>query len=188
MANHIVGIGHNSGRVDEPGKSWRTHAWAKARRRLMPNLPIEVIRRRVARAKELGLPYKSYAGLRASSGDDLIGFMFSSNALGIRPRTDLSADKVAKLSDLRDAVTIGMAQAPVEPDRLVPPMDHAFRAPRPLAPWAQTRDALCRVFAQTRRPAGRFVLVCDTALESEWAEVGRMAGVLPAAIYFGNRP
>ncbi len=41
----------------------------------MPRLPIEVIRLRVRRAAELGLPYKIYAGVRASTGHDLVGFL-----------------------------------------------------------------------------------------------------------------
>lgn len=181
----MAGIGHNSGRVDEPGKSFRAYAWGKARRQLMPKLPVEIVRRRVARAKELGLPYKTYAGLRAASGDDLIGFMFSSNALGLlRHRKTLSADKVLKITTLRDAVTIGLAQAPITPIDLTPPLHTAYEAPRPLAPWSQVRDDLNAVFRNTKRPASRFVLICDTALEAEWAEVAKMAGTLPADQYF----
>lgn len=181
----MSGIGHNSGRVDEPGKSWRTHVWAKARRSLMPNLPIEIVRRRVARAKELGLPYKTYAGLRAASGDDLIGFMFSSNALDVIKRGDpVPAAKLNKINGLRDARTIGLAQAPVPPTQLTPPLHAAYAAPKPLAPWVHTRDHLRDVFADINRPASRFVLVCDTALEAEWAEAGRMAGTLSAQTYF----
>jgi len=181
----MSGIGHNSGRVDEPGKSWRTHVWGKARQQLMPKLPIEVIRNRVARAKELGLPYKTYAGLRASSGDDLIGFMFSSNALDVLRRADyIPAAKAEKLASLKHAKTIGLAHAPVEPAQLSPPLQAAFAAPKPLAPWVQTRAALRDVLAQSGAPSSRVVLVCETELEREWAEAGRLAGVLPAARYF----
>lgn len=180
-----VGIGHNSGRVDEAGKTWRTHVWAKARRQLMPKLPIEVIRRRVARAKELGLPYKTYAGLRAASGDDLIGFMFSSNALDVMRRGDkVPAVKGNKINALKDVVTIGAAHVPTEPSQLTPPLQSAYAAPKPLAPWSQTRDDLKAIFAQTKRPANRFVLICDTAIEREWADTIHMAGVLPAAQFF----
>jgi hypothetical protein len=191
MANNIIStapsIGHNSGRVDEPGKSWRTHVWAKARRDLMPKLPIEIIRRRVARAKELGLPYKTYAGLRAASGDDLIGFMFSSNALDVVRAADrVPSAKVTKLDALRDVKTVGLAHVPIAPDRLTPPLQLAYAAPKSLALWVQTRDALREVFAQTGKPASRFVLVCSTELEREWAQAGRMAGTLPAEEYFAT--
>lgn len=180
-----AGIGHNSGLVDEPGRSWRTHVWRKARGQLMPKLPIEVIRRRVARAKELGLPYKTYAGLRASSGDDLIGFMFSSNALNVLKQSDrVAADKADKIARLRDSRTFGLVQGQVAPSQVVPPLQDAATAPRPLAPWTETRDQLNATFKVARLPASRTVLVCDTALEREWAEAGRMAGALPATAFF----
>ncbi|SMX37384.1 hypothetical protein [Octadecabacter ascidiaceicola] len=181
----MAGIGHNSGRVDEPGKSWRTHVWAKARRQLMPTLPIEVVRRRVARAKELGLPYQTYAGLRASSGDDLIGFMFSNNALDVLRRSDkVAAGKAAKIAALKDVRTIGLAQAPTTPSQLTPPLQTAYSAPKPLAPWVKKRDHMCEIFAKIGRPSSRFVLICDTAMEREWVEAGRMAGALPAETFF----
>ena len=51
----MSGIGHNGGPTMEPGYGWRKHSWTKAREALLPKLPIEVVRRRVARAAELGL-------------------------------------------------------------------------------------------------------------------------------------
>ncbi len=74
-------IGHNGGPGVEDGASWRRHCWAKARADLLPTLPIEVLRGRVRRARELGLEYKTYAGVRASTGHDVVAFLFSSNAL-----------------------------------------------------------------------------------------------------------
>ncbi|AGI67164.1 hypothetical protein OAN307_c14890 [Octadecabacter antarcticus 307] len=185
VANIGPNIGHNSGRVGEPGKSWRTHVWAKARSDLMPKLPIEVIRRRVARAKELGLPYKTYAGFRAASGDDLVGFMFSSNALDLLRATDrVPTAKVAKLDALNDVRTVGLAHVPIALEHLTPPLQLAYAAPKSLAPWVQTRDVMRALFAQTGGPASRFVLVCNTDLEREWAQAGRMAGTLSAPDYF----
>lgn len=183
----MAGIGHNSGRVDEGGKSWRTHAWAKARRDLMPRLPIEVVRRRVVRARELGLPYKTYAGLRAASGDDLIGFMFSSNALDVLKHADaVPAAKAEKIHALRDARALGLAHAPVAPAQLTPPLEAAVTAPEPLAPWTQTRDTLRDIFRSLTAPANRMVLIYDTALEREWAQCARMAGAVRAGPYFGD--
>lgn len=72
-------IGHNGG-PDLTGLGWRTHCWRQARETLLPTLPIEVVRLRVRRAAELGLDYKTYAGIRASTGHDLVAFLFSSNA------------------------------------------------------------------------------------------------------------
>ena len=39
----------------EKGHSWRRYAWGKSRRDLLPHMPLNIVKRRVARAKELGL-------------------------------------------------------------------------------------------------------------------------------------
>jgi len=171
----MAGIGHNSGRDDAPGKSWRTFAWAKARRKLMPRLPIEVVRRRVKRAQELGLPYKTYAGLRAQSGDDLIGFMFSTNALGVLGRKmRVEVNKENKINNLKHVSKVGLLSRGVDAAQVIPPLDSAYPAPAPMAPWTKNRDHLEKIFTQAKRPASRFVLVCDTAMEREWCEAGRL--------------
>lgn len=179
------GIGHNSGKVDEPGKAWRTYAWRKARQELMPKLPIEVIRLRVKRAKELGLPYKTYAGLRAASGDDLIGFMFSSNALDVLKRgDDVPAAKANKLGALVGAKTVCLTHAPVASHQVSPPADVAASAPRPLASWADHRMVLKDVFVQSRMTASRIVLISDQSIETEWVSAGRMAGSISTEVFF----
>ncbi|WP_295074341.1 hypothetical protein [Tabrizicola sp.] len=44
-------LGHNGGPSLEGGVSWRKHCWSAARERLLPTLPIEVVRLRVKRAQ-----------------------------------------------------------------------------------------------------------------------------------------
>ncbi|MEL6959309.1 MAG: hypothetical protein AAGL89_10205 [Pseudomonadota bacterium] len=184
----IAGIGHNSGRVDEPGRAFRRFAWGKARTQLLPKLPIEVVRRRVLRAKELGLPYKTYAGLRASSGDDLIGFLFSSNALRVLTARDQVSDAMQeKLAMLQNARKIGLAQGRVAPRDLVPPMQSAYPAPRPLAPWSDAKEKLAALLEAEKLPGSRTVLVCDTELELEWLAAARLAGAIPADVYFDTQ-
>ena len=62
-------IGHNGGPTLQPGAAWRSHCWRTARAALLPTLPIEVVRLRVNRARALGLAYKTYASVRAASGN-----------------------------------------------------------------------------------------------------------------------
>ena len=183
----IAGIGHNSGRVDEPGRAFRKFAWGKARAQLLPKLPIEVVRRRVLRAKELGLPYKTYAGLRAASGDDLIGFLFSSNALGLR-KVGQSVDPVrsTRVANLREARTFGLAHAPISPDIMCPPMEAAAQAPRALAPWSEIRETLAHIFAAQKMSGSRTVLICETELELEWLSAARIAGAIRADQFFAD--
>ena len=186
-AGMIAGIGHSSGQVDEPGKAWRTHVWRKARKDLLPVLPVEVVRLRVRRAEALGLPYKTYAGLRAATGHDLIGFLFSSNALQVMRNTqDLPADRKAKLATLKDATRVGLAHHPVTATHLagLAGLDRAFAAPAFADSWADMRDTIKDVFAVQRQAGDRYVMVGDTAFEREWAEAGRMAGYLRASAFF----
>lgn len=184
----IPGIGHNSGQVIAKGHSWRKHVWTKARKDLMPVLPIEVVRLRVRRAAELGLPYKTYAGIRASSGHDLIGFMFSSNALRVlRSGQALPADRAARLGTLVNVDCTGIAHRPVTPTHLgrLPGLQRAFAAPAYTLTWSAMRDHVKAIVTAQGHPADRFVIVGDTAFERAWAEAARTAGYLPAEQFFG---
>ena len=181
------GIGHNSGRVDEPGKSWRKHVWTKARKNLMPTLPIEVVRLRVKRASELGLPYKTYAGIRASTGHDLIGFLFSNNALQVlREGQAMPTDRAEKLTALVRTDCAGVAHKPVTPTHLglLEGIARGHAAPAFNESWAQMRDQLRAMITAQGQPADRFVIVGDTAFEQEWAEAARTAGYLRADQFF----
>lgn len=183
----MAGIGHNSGRVDEPGQSWRTHIWTKARKDLMPTLPIEVVRLRVRRAAQLGLPYRTYAGIRASSGHDLIGFLFSNNALQVlRDGQQPPAERNDKLIALEQTERAGAAHRPVTSAHLtaLDGLDRAFAAPAFADSWADMRDHIRANVCAKGHPADRYVMIGDTAFEREWAEAGRMAGYLRADQFF----
>ena len=183
----MAGIGHNSGHVDAPGHSYRAFAWKKARAALLPNLPIEVVRLRVKRAQDLGLPYRTYAGIRASTGHDLIGFLFSSNALRVLRDADMIPDthaaKLARIAADRTA----LCQPRVTPGRLsqVQVLDAAHPAPLAHLSWAATRDHLKSVARQRGHAADRFVIVGDTALERDWVAACGAAGWIAGDAYFG---
>lgn len=180
-------IGHNSGRVIAAGHSWRRHVWTKARADLLPKLPIEVIRLRVNRAAELGLPYKTYAGIRASTGHDLVGFLFSSNALRVlRDRQPLPVDRAEKLAQIRNARRNAIVHRPVTVDHMarLAVLDRAFVAPAFADSWAEMRDRIKNIVSAEGGPADRLLLIGDTAVEREWAEAGRMAGYLGADAFF----
>ena len=182
----MAGIGHNSGQVRGPGHSFRAFAWGKARAALLPTLPIEVVRLRVKRAQALGLPYKTYAGIRASTGHDLIGFLFSSNALRVLRDADAIPDaRAAKLAEIAADRTV-LCQPRVSPARLahVPVIDAAHAAPAATLTWAATRDHLKAVVRQRGHAADRFVIVGDTALERDWVAASGAAGWVAADAYF----
>lgn len=186
----MAGIGHNSGRVDEPGKSWRRHVWKKARKDLLPTLPIEVVRLRVRRAAELGLPYKTYAGIRASTGHDLIGFLFSNNALHVlRDGQAIPAARAQKLLALQRVDCTGVAHRPVTPGYLATcaGLARAFVAPKFTDSWAQMRDRMRLIATSQGHPADQFVMIGDTGFEREWAEAAQMAGFLRSDAFFAGQ-
>jgi hypothetical protein len=172
----------------EPGHGFRKVAWRHARRALLPSLPLEVVRVRVARAQRLGLPYRTYASIRAASGRDIVAFLFSGNALEVGPRRIVPpAPTVARLEALGGAAErLAAIYAPV-PVRAVlracPALDDGVGAPDLLTPWRETRARL-RGFVQDRGlPPDGVVLVSATALEREWCAAAGLGGMLAAEAF-----
>jgi hypothetical protein len=189
MADLLAGVGHNLGPTMEPGASWRKHCWTAARESLLPHLPIEVLRGRLRRAKELGLDYKTYASVRAASGHDVVAFLFSSNALrllGVKPV--LPQDRVEKLASLIDCGRLAVVSRPLTPEGALQAaegaLQAAFVAPGAWSGFSQSA-ALIRA-ACAGLPGDRVLLVGDMALEQGWCAAGRLAGYVPAARYFGG--
>jgi hypothetical protein len=186
----MAGPGHNNGPSMDEGKSWREHCWRTARAALLPHLPIEVVRIRLRRAQELGLDYRTYAGIRATTGRDVIAFLFSSNALVPLRGADLPEGHRARLAALTGADRVGLARPPLSPERLAAlagaALDRAAPAPGPWAPFAAMRAALD--LARGGLPADGVVLVGDGPDEPDWAAAGRLAAFLPAGRYFAPRP
>ncbi|MCU0906443.1 MAG: hypothetical protein MUF73_03150 [Rhodobacteraceae bacterium] len=184
----VAGLGHNNGPAMDAGLSWRRHAWARARADLLPTLPIEVLRTRVRRAAELGLDYRTYAGVRAATGRDVVGFLFSSNALRVLRAGDaLPAVHAARLADLH-AGRIGLANPPLPPAALAAAcgsaLDACAAAPALMAPWRAAREAMDAARRTAGWPADAVILVGAHELERGWSEAGRLAAFLSADRYF----
>ena len=183
----MSGIGHNGGPA-MGGIAWRIHCWREARQKLLPVLPIEVIRTRVKRAAELGLDYKTYAGVRATTGRDIIAFLFSSNAL--RLDLDLRIPDVhgKQLQDLRQVSRLGLAQG--VPAEVIAAVNRSLlegveTAPLPYASFTQIAKALRQAMGQL--PADGVVLVRSEApWEGEWVAAGKLAAAIPASSFFGQ--
>ncbi|HQU69176.1 MAG TPA: hypothetical protein PLI43_13435 [Albidovulum sp.] len=187
-----AGLGHNGGPSLEGGTAWRAHCWRAAREALLPKLPIEVVRLRVKRAKEIGLDYRTYAGFRASTGHDLVAFLFSTNALRlVKDQDRMRAEEAAKLAGLSGIGQLVAVQPPLDPARVADtmasqsiPVIAANAAPGLAMGWRDTRDRLLAFAAAARTPADRILVIGDTTLEAEWAATARMAGYLPTARFF----
>lgn len=187
------GIGHNQGPAFGTGYTYRLGLWRKARRELIPNtLPLEILRRRVTRAKELGLGYKTYASIRASSGRDVIGFLFSDNALRIRrAQLRMAEDRFAKLSRVVECRVGAAVHAPIRSDEVSeanPLLSFVGRAPSLISSWSETEALLRSSLPQEGMPTDGVLVIGDTALEREWCSALRAGFYLPADRYFGPNP
>ncbi len=185
------GIGHNNGPTLESGAAWRKHCWGKARADLLPRLPIEVVRYRLRRAKEIGLDYKTYATVRASTGRDIVAFLFSTNALRLfRADQALERARADKLAGVRNIERRALTIAPLTPAQVlagVPILDSAAAAPYVHGSWSHWAAAMDAARG-AKTPADAVLLVGDTALERDWAVAGRLAGYLDASRFFAPAP
>ena len=181
-------IGHNKGPTMEEGHSWRKHCWAEARRALLPTLPLEVVRLRVARARAIGLDYKTYATVRATTGQDIVAFLFSSNALRLfAPDPRLPPDRADRLAGVQACTRLAAIQRPLIPDQIqLADLDAAFAAPLPFATWGQVRTTLRAAVASHRLPAEGVLLIGDTQAEQGWTAAAALAGYLTADRFFGT--
>jgi hypothetical protein len=138
----------------------------------------------VNRAKALGLPYKTYAGIRAQTGHDVVAFLFSSNGLGMTALKPVLSDVVLEKLAAVEAERIGLASAPLSPVVMIANdvLDAAYPAPYALASFRQTAQDLRVALGKT--PADRVVLVGVGALERDWVAAGRLAGWVDAETYF----
>lgn len=182
-------IGHNQGPSLEGGTQWRRTCWTKARKSLLPTLPIEVVRLRVKRAKEIGLDYTTYASVRAQTGHDVVALLFSSNALDmIRQNSPLNSAKAAHLTALKAVKKGALVQFQTHRETLKRQSPDTFatisQAPRPFAPWDECRRVIQSSLHAAKWPADRVVMVGDTSDERLWCDAARMAGYVPANRFF----
>lgn len=179
-------MGHNNGPTMEPGAAWRQHCWGAARKALLPHLPIEVLRGRLKRAGELGLDYSTYAGIRATTGRDIVAVLFSSNALELRKgQLQIAAETAHKLAQIM-AGRNGLATSPLNHDEMLraAPLDAAFPAPAAFAPFAAQRQALRAALG--RLPGDQAILIGAYGAEAEWCAAARLAGYVPSEIFFAR--
>ncbi|MDJ0826047.1 MAG: hypothetical protein QNJ16_11150 [Rhodobacter sp.] len=186
----IAGPGHNGGPALD-GIGWRRHCWGRARSALLPRLPVEVVRIRVKRAAEIGLDYRTYATVRASTGRDIVAFLFSTNALRLfRADQALAVARADKLRAVRACGRAALAIAPLAPGTVLarvtaahgPVLDAAHAAPRVHGTWRDAAQAIQA--ARAGAPADGVLLIGDTAMERDWSMAGRLAGYLDAARFF----
>lgn len=184
-------LGHNNGPTMEGGFAWRKHSWTKARKDLLPNLPIEVLRTRVKRAKGLGLPYKTYASVRAASGHDVVGFLFSNNALRLlREDQKVPEDRILRLKRC-DAEFAALVHRPLDPEAVVARLGlqgiamTAAQAPHFAQAWSDIAAGVKRPLIEAGLPRDGVLVIGDTDHERDWSVAAKLAGFLSSERYFG---
>ncbi len=184
-------IGHNKGPTMERGAGWRRYAWRRARADLLPKLPLEVVRLRVKRARELGLDYKSYASIRAANGRDVVAFLFSSNALRVDVKTQapqvIRQDKLESIHNCGRLAMVAPASALPKFAKTNAALFEAMEpAPTLLDGWPEIRARVAALTTDRGVPADGVVVIGQTHLERDWLLAGRLGGYIPADRYFGD--
>lgn len=186
------GIGHNQGPTMERGHKWRSFQWQKARDAAMPKaIPLMVVKMHVARAHALGLDYPTYAAVRKATGRDIMGLLFSSNALRIvraqTPQMPVARSEVVAAVD--GARKLALVHAPLAADRVQscnPLLDGVDKAPKFTDSWAEMRDHLGRFITDQKLLRDQVLIIGDTAFERDWQTAAHSAGYLEAGRYFAG--
>lgn len=180
-----AGIGHNRGPALQ-ASSWKRHCWQQARRNLLPVLPIEVVRLRVRRAQALGLDYKTYAGVRATTGRDLIAFLFSSNGLNVfHDGQEPAPERCARLARLAAERHVGAApglNAAALARRLEARSD--LRLPDFGSSWSGMRDRMKGWLAAQGLPGDAVLMIGETDHERDIMAAAGLAGFVSGMRYF----
>ncbi|MEM9430583.1 MAG: hypothetical protein AAGA32_13945 [Pseudomonadota bacterium] len=193
----MAGIGHNKGPSIEPGASWRRYAWGRARASLIgARLPIEILRLRVARAEALGLAYPTYARVLMGSGRDIVGFLFTCDALGLRLQRRLEIPEAVrdKLAGVVGADLLAFAPEGEDPglfrQELTEVSGLAISAsgptPQAEAPPRKIGAAVRTVLAEAGLPGKGVVLIGARTAEEAWVTPGRLGSFLVARDYFSS--
>ena len=188
-----AGIGHNQGPTLERGQKWRAFQWQKARQAAMPKaIPLMVVKMHVARARQLGLDYPTYAAVRKASGRDIMGLLFSSNALRIvradRPEMPLVQD--AAVAAVTGARKLALVHRPIRVDAVAaanPVLDTVGPAPKFTDSWSAMKDHLGGFVNDAALLRDQVLIIGDTELERDWAAAGKAAGYIEAQRYFALR-
>ena len=161
---------------------------------MLPRLPVEVVRIRLKRAKELGIDYKSYASIRAASGRDVLAFLFSSNALRVFKATDnLPADRADRLRAVKNCGRLLMVAPPMVPEEVAAllsddvPFDAAGPAPRFTDTWGETRARVSEILNPQKFPSAGVVMIGDTGFERDCAGAARLGAYLEANRFFAEK-
>ncbi len=191
----MAGIGHNGG-PKRLGRGWQRHCWTQSRKALIgKRMPIEVVRTRIKRARELGLEYPQYASILLGSGRDVVGFLFTVDGLQLRLRKRLELPETVqeKLQGLDRVTLMGFAPSGEDTDAFRAEVSDVAGAPFasvgpeaevPLG-WSTARAAVRAVLDPLKLPSDAVVMIGTEDFEAQMAQAAKLARFIPSAEYFG---
>ncbi|QHQ33753.1 hypothetical protein [Algicella marina] len=190
----MTGIGHNKGPSLEPGAGWRRYAWKRARQSLMKEaVPLEIVRLRMRRAKELGLAYPQYASILRGTGRDVTAFLFTCDGLGLRLRRRLEMPQPVrdKLGGLIRTDLLALAPEGEVPEEFRAELEDVsglrFAAAGVAAPtgWRASAEAVRSVLGPLKLAGDAVVLIGENEAAG-LVVAGKLAGHLQREAYFGE--
>lgn len=194
--NHTYGIGHNKGPSLEPGAGWRRHCWKKARRALVGTVPLEIVRIRMRRAKELGLAYPQYASILTGAGRDVTAFLFTHEGLRLKlaRRLEMPGEVRERLSGLIRCDRLALAPEGEVPAAFAAELQQvtgveitgAGRMPGRAASWGRARREILDTLKPLGLPANGVILIGSHEDERGWSSAARLGGYLAQDAYFDN--
>lgn len=183
-----AGIGHNRGPASD-GAGFRTHCWRAARAELLgARLPVEVVRMQVRRARALGLDYKVYAGVRATTGRDLVAFLYSSNALGVfRDRVPPGPAQIARIAASAAVPHLGAGPG-IDPQALGAAIAarSAIALPWFGASWGAMRAGMKGWLRDQGLPGDAVLMIGETDHEREIMAAAGLAGFMAGHSFFNG--
>jgi hypothetical protein len=125
--------------------------------------------------------------VRATTGRDIVAFLFSSNALRLHPAVVLPAPEAAKLGAPRRTARLAAVYRPLDPAAVL--AGNRARSTRRggahgLRQLERDAPALLALTRAAKVPADAVVVVGATDLERGWCGTGRLAGFVPAGRFF----
>ena len=168
---------------------------AKSRKALIrKRMPIEMVRTRIKRARELGPEYPQYASILLGSGHDVVGFRFTVDGLQLRKWLEMPESVQEKMQGLERVSLMGFAPSGEDADAFrcevsdvagVPFVGAAPEAEGPLG-WSAARAAVRAVLDPLKLPSDAVVMIGTRDHEAQMAEAAKMARFIASDAYFAQ--
>ncbi|MEM9735409.1 MAG: hypothetical protein AAF908_02245, partial [Pseudomonadota bacterium] len=134
--------------------------------------------------------YPAYASILLGSGRDIVGFLFTAEAIGLRlQRGEIDAGAGLKLQSLTEVKRFLMTAAEQNPIAVgeVLALHRIEMAGMGAVPErdADAFPAIRAILDPAKLPGDAVVMIGTAARERDWAEAARLAKFLPASAYFG---